>query len=260
MPFLLPKEAPHQVIIIYTTRKDFMKRRNLISLILHLVILAMTVIGCIMRFGGVRFFSPNVSPGDATAFRYFTIQSNVLFGIISVICIVFDALRLVKKIEKRPKWVDILEYLGVACLTLTMVTVILILAPGSAILQRDIVAFFKLFYNHNLFFHLLTPVAAIIAFLMNANGSLSQRYTIVGLIPALCYEVFYSIVSLSHMDETGKVPSEFDWYGFMRGGIRSGILSIVGMAALAAVLSFLLLFFYKKVSLRFSKERSNKEN
>ena len=69
---------------------------------------------------------------------------------------------------------------------------------------------------------------------------------IFAILPVLVYEVFYSIMAISHMDGNWKVPMKYDWYGFMQGGLWSGIPSVIGMAILASLVAFLLLFFYRK--------------
>ena len=231
------------------------KKRDMVSLILHIAVLLMTVLACLMRFGGVRFFSENVAPPGWSALRYFTTESNVLIGLIAIPCIVVDSLRLAGKIKERPFWIEVAEFVGASCLALTMITVLFILGPGVAIVDQTIHSFFNLYFNHNLFFHLLTPIAAIFAFLLNASGRLNYRFIIVSVVPALMYEVFYSIVAFSHMDASGKVAYEFDWYGFMRGGVVSGVFSIIGMAGLATLLSFLLLFFYKRTTVSQHNEK-----
>ena len=224
------------------------KRKDIASLILHILILRMTILAVIMRFAGLRFFKPTAAASDYTALRYFTVESNILIGFISIICIVYDLLRLLKKIEKRPKWLDITEFVGASCLALTMVTILLILGPGVAIKDGNIDSFFNLYRNHNLLFHLLTPVASIAVFLLNADKKLDYKLILIALIPAIAYEIFYASTAISHMDANGKVPFAYDWYGFMQGGLWLGIIAVIVMAGLMALLSFLLLFFYRKIA------------
>lgn len=230
-------------------KKKPMKRRNTLSLILHIVIVLVTVLGCFMRFGGYRPFGPNSSPSNIGALRYFTVLSNLFIGLVSLICVVIDIMRLAKKIKQRPLWVDVMEYVGTAFLALTMVTVLLVLGPGSAIIAGDIAEFFDLYHNHNLFFHLLTPLMAIACYLLNAERVLPYHFIPVAMGPIVIYETFYSIVAFSHMDANGKVSTQYDWYHFMQGGVFLGCVAIIVTAAVAALLCFLLLFFRKKVAI-----------
>ena len=92
-------------------------------------------------------------------FRYFTVLSNLfcaLTALILLVCELFGAM---------PAWVVVLKYMGVAAVTVTLLTVFFYLLPVT----RD----FDVMLGHlpELIMHLITPALAILSFSSSRRGT-----------------------------------------------------------------------------------------
>ncbi len=135
-----------------------------------------------------------------SAFRFFTIQSNVFCalsflaaGIASLTGFVPDVLRLI-------------QYTSTAAVTVTMVTVLVFLGPTMG--------YGPLLGGWDLFLHLLTPLAAIGVFCFLDGGALSFSQSLLGLIPVAAYGILYCLKVVFTPEGQGWE----DFYGFNRGG------------------------------------------
>ena len=134
-------------------------------------------------------------------FRYFTILSNILSAIASLI-VVICALS-----GTLPFWAQLIKYAGTAAVTVTMLTVLLYLLPAS----RD---WKGLLTRAELFLHLICPLFAIVSFLVFEKTSMPLWTIAVGAAPVPLYGVLY-------MKKVVYSPEETRWedfYGFNRNG------------------------------------------
>lgn len=138
-------------------------------------------------------------PYARLAFRFFTVQSNVLCALAAgLMCLFPHSLRV---------W--LLKYIGTAAVTVTMLTVFLFLAPsiGKGGLRQ-------LLRGGDLFMHLLTPLLALVSFCVFERRGLTLAQTAMGLLPVLVYGVWY-------LYKIRFAPSDRRWedfYGFNKGG------------------------------------------
>ena len=103
------------------------------------------------------------------AFRFFTVQSNVLCA---AACLLTAAFAMTGEV---PEWVWLLKYAGTAAVTVTMLTVFLFLAPSVG---KDWVKVLLTGTPSDLFMHLLTPAAALVSFCVSAAGMLAGTFII----------------------------------------------------------------------------------
>ena len=106
---------------------------NLISLIICTFIFISTVVVVVM---GVSTGPEAAQPGaeDMTGFKYFkafTVDSNVLMGITSLIVAIFNIKNIVQNRDEMPKWVILLQFISATAVTITMMTTILFLGPTT---------------------------------------------------------------------------------------------------------------------------------
>ncbi len=142
------------------------------------------------------------------AFRFFTVQSNVLCA--------FSALLMCLAPSSRVAWT--LKYVGTAAVTVTLVTVFLFLAPSLGSLR-------PLLKGNSLFMHLLTPLAAIVSFCCFEKRGLSFASSLWGMLPVVLYGLLY-------LYKVVFVPADRRWedfYGFNKGG--KWPLTFITMAA-----------------------------
>lgn len=57
-------------------------------------------------------------------FKYYTVDSNILMGIVALIKIYFDIEITLGKIQKVPLWSHLLYFVGVVALSVTFLTVV----------------------------------------------------------------------------------------------------------------------------------------
>ena len=127
-------------------------------------------------------------------FRYFTVLSNTFCGLAALLMVLFPASGLI--------W--LLKYVGTLALTVTMLTVFLFLG-------RFVAPLAELLKDEQLYMHLITPVLAIVSFLLFERRGLSFLQSLTGLLAVLIYgSVYcYEVVYLKKWE---------DFYGFNQGG------------------------------------------
>lgn len=175
---------------------------NTVDLLLNLVIFVITTV-LVVLFG--RKEGQWVPERWRKAFRYFTCQSNVLCA---AACLLTAAFGLAGDV---PEWVWLVKYAGTAAVTLTMLTVFLYLAPviGEGWVEKLLTGKIS-----DLFMHLITPVLALVSFLVFEHRGMTFPQSLIGMLPILLYGSLYVYKVLF-------APEEKRWedlYGFNRGG------------------------------------------
>lgn len=215
-----------------------MKRNLIASIVFNALIVALTVTGGVMLF--TVTWEGRLMAFGFEALKFFTIDSNLLVGIIACIYLVFDILVLCGKMESIPSWLRILKHTGTVGVALTLLTVAFFLGPVFAIADGSIHGYLMMFTSYNLIFHLLTPLCAIISSLFfEREPHLPFKATFIGVIPMVLYGIYYSVNALSHA-ENGMVPPQYDWYSFVRPGIFMAPISVLIMTMATYVISLLL--------------------
>ena len=170
------------------------------SIVLNLLIVGMTVAAVILV---TRENGKWVPARLRKAPRYFTFLSNVYCAAASLLMAV-SALS-----GDVPEWIWILKYIGTVALTVTMLTVFLFLAPSIGKGWVKI-----LLGGHDLFMHVLTPVAALISFCVFEKRGMSFAQSLWGLLPVALYGPLY----LYRILYAPKEKRWDDFYGFNRKG------------------------------------------
>ena len=133
------------------------------------------------------------------AFRFFTVQSNVLCAVAALLICLWP--------ESRFAWT--MKYIGTAAMTLTMLTVFLFLAPS---IGRDWAK--ALLKGPDLFMHLITPLLALLSFCLFEKRGMSFGVALLGMLPVILYGPWY-------LYKIKFAPEEKRWndfYGFNKSG------------------------------------------
>ncbi|MEE3343415.1 MAG: hypothetical protein VZS44_04940 [Bacilli bacterium] len=213
-----------------------MNRKNIkISLVLNILILIMVVLATIFMVTGFRFMS-NTKVLAATGFtplKFYTVDSNILVGLASLLLIIYEYLLLKGKIKKIPKYVYIFKYISTVAVSLTFLVTLLYLSPlyGSK--------FLFLYQNSNLFFHLLVPLFSFISYIYYEKIEIEYKYTYYGVSTMILYGIYYVINILIHM-KNGKVLPKYDWYGFVYGGLFSIFIAFLVMIIITYIISLVI--------------------
>ncbi len=125
-------------------------------------------------------FCYNMREGGFPVFRYYTVESNVLAGLISLYYVVcFFVGR-----GEVPRWMARARYYVTCCLTITFLVVVFVLAP----LMPDYTLWRLLSEGSMLYQHLLCPVLAIFSFtVLERDERLTKRDILFSLIPTALY-------------------------------------------------------------------------
>ena len=206
-----------------------------ISFILNIIIVIMVIGASIMMFTGFRFMPGKIilESNKLGMFKFFTVDSNLFMGIISLIFAIFEIRLLKGSINEIPKYMYILKLMATTSVTLTFIVVFAYLGP----LVGNI---YLMILNSNLFFHLLVPVFSMITFIFcERNNKMSFKYSFYGLIPVIMYGLYYLINVLIHMDN-GIVLPEYDFYYFVQNGIWTAIVVVPVMFIISYTISLIL--------------------
>ena len=168
------------------------------------------------------------------ALKFFTVDSNLLMGAAALLFGILEVLLLLGKIQKLPKWAYIVKHTGTVGVVLTFITTACFLAP---FLVDD---YWLLFRNSNLFFHAVIPILSMITWVCLENtDEMTWKHSFIGVIPMAIYAVFYCATAFSHVED-GKVPIEYDWYGFVQGGVAFAAVSLPVMLLGTFAIAYLL--------------------
>ena len=211
------------------------------SLIYNILIFIIVLLGTIFMYTGYQFMTNTtlLAIAGVKSFRYYTVDSNIIVGISSLIMAIYEILVLNKKIDKIPLFVYLLKYIGVVGVSLTFIVTLLYLAPmyGSE--------FLYLYMNTNFLFHLVVPILAFISYVKYEKNDLDFKYSFVAIISMIIYSIFYTTNILMHLDN-GNVVKEYDWYGFVLGGISSIGFVIIIILVITYLISYLIYKLNKK--------------
>ncbi len=133
------------------------------------------------------------------AFRFFTLQSNVLCAVSALLMCFFPGARAV--------W--LLKYAGTAAVCVTMLTVLFYLGP--------LYGYKKLLSGTDLFLHLINPLLALVSFCAFEKQGLSFSEALWGLAPVILYGALYMYRVVFCPKETPEKAWE-DFYGFNQTG------------------------------------------
>ena len=210
----------------------------------------------ILTFGVVLFsilwlyFGPGgvLAIGGVHAFKYFTVQSNALLGVVALGLVPLDILLYQGKKDLLPKWAFSILHLSVMATNVTMLTVIFFLGPTMG--------YGFLYQRANFFLHLVNPLLGLIRYLFFSLNSeeVNWKASFLGILPVVLYGTFYIANVVSH---NGYGNVDYDWYGFASSGVFGAFLSIFVMLVATALGSVGQYFLWKAIKKAFSKKEEN---
>ena len=202
------------------------KKSNLLALIiLDFAVFVLMVLGITFSIFDVRFMGDFPRLSSLPILMTFTGLSNLFIGLVCLACAIN---RLVKKEVVLPKILFIIKIIALADITITFLTTALYLAPSIGSI------WWRLYINNNIFNHFLTPIVAIVTFiLLEEYVETNWKDCFFSLIPLALYGVFYIINVYTHLTPEGKTSLTYDIYGFCRFGVFVLILFLIAFAAIS---------------------------
>ena len=131
--------------------------------------------------------------------KYFTVLSNMLEGIASLIWLVST-----RRNGRASARAELLKYIAAAAVGLTCVTVLVFLGP--------LYGYPEMFAGPSLYMHLLTPVIAVAEMIFLSDTEFTGKDNRLVVLSPLIYGVFY--LGNNIINGIGEWPDTNDWYGF----------------------------------------------
>ena len=188
-------------------------------------------------YGMSRFFTVggdgNMPVMNTQCFQYFTVDSNLLVALASLLLLIGQ----VRRLRGGPvpaKALLLLKAVGTTAVTVTFFTVFCFLG--------FLYGFQSMIEGVNLYMHLITPLLAMLSFvLLETQPPLRFRSTLLGLLPTLLYGSVYMTMVVA-------LKRWYDFYGFnMRGRwVFSAVMMLLGTWLLSLALWALRRFFSGK--------------
>ncbi len=177
----------------------------------------------------------SLSSRGLSAFKYYTVQSNVFCAIASLVMIIFTMIR---KNSEIPDWLYVLQLTGTTVVTVTFLVVVGFLGP--------VYGYQNMYLRANLWFHLIVPVIGMIKMLfIRPKRYYPFSITLWGILPTFLYGAVYSVINA--VGWTGKSNPETDIYGFLFWGWGIGILFLLSICLLSWLSAIVFRFFSMKI-------------
>lgn len=212
-----------------------------ISFIMNLLIFILVVIGCICMFCGIKFMPASsliLANSKLEMFKYYTVDSNIFVGLVSLILLIYES-RYLKNKKFIPRWVYVLKFISTASITLTFVTTLIFLTPQYG--------FYEMYNNSNLFFHLIVPLLTIISYVFFEKYDNEYIDSFFGVVPMMIYSIYYIYNIVSHLSN-GGLSVKYDFYGFLFGNINNAFIVVPLVIIITYFMGFMLLFLNKNIN------------
>ena len=186
-----------------------------IAFVLNIAVIVFAVAGTILMF----FFRGNNEELLAEGienYKYFTVLSNEICGIIAVVSLV-QSLRG----KAQPM---LAKLMAAAAVGLTFLVIIGFLGPLYGLLA--------MYRGANFFFHLILPLTAMAEFVLCPGDAAEPAtipfwWTFLTMIPVAVYGAFY--LGNCMINGIGEWPHTNDFYGFLNWGLPVGLVIFAGI-------------------------------
>jgi len=222
-----------------------MKRK--ISIILNSLILVFTAFATTCMIFGINIMSRSeevraFTAANLSAFKYYTVDSNVFGGLVALVYICFEVALAKGKITRIPKILHLLRLAAATGLTLTMLVTAFFLIPQFG------EHWYILYIDNNFFFHLTVPILSIITFIFfEPDTKISLKESLFGTITMLLYGIVYTLNIIAHLG-SGNPLKDYDWYGFLNGNLKNAFVAIPAMLIVTWLITLGLWILNRKIT------------
>lgn len=121
-------------------------------------------------------------------FIYFTSDSNVFAGLSSFLVLPY-LLQMIRGVGSIPLWVQALRFMSSVSVCVTMLTVLVFLAPK--------IGYADMYAGSDFYYHLLIPLASTLTYaFLEPAGKIPFYFTFLGLIPVVIYGIIYAVQTI----------------------------------------------------------------
>jgi len=168
------------------------------------------------------------------ALKFFTVDSNILAGVASLLMAISQYRVLKGKKERVEPWLYTFKLVAAVGVAITMLVTVFYL--GFVVST----GYFSMFRGSNFLFHLIIPVACIVDFIFfEKTDCIAFKCNFFSFVPLVLYGIYYAAAALTHM-ENGVIQKGYDWYRFLQFGVKSMIIVYPFFMAFTFLVSFVL--------------------
>lgn len=210
--------------------------KKIILLLIHLFIAVVTILltlkGVLLGAGQGQLGENMINLGY---FKAFTVDSNDLAAISSLIMVVILLKNLITKKDHIPYWATLLNYTSGVAVGLTFITTATFLAPTQVSIGNS---YFLYFSGDMFFLHFLTPLLVIGTYIFGEKEfKFNKKENFISLLPLFFYSIVYvTCAVITHVWT--------DFYGFTFGGHNSVVVPVL---IVIYIVTFLIGFAMRKV-------------
>lgn len=213
---------------------DNSKKGKLIAaLIMNIFIICTMIYSMIVFFTGTG--DGNMAVHGTRCFMFFTIDSNLLMAISSIVSIVCLVKKLKDKSYTFPVGATVFNLVATVGVTITFLVVLFFLGPISG--------FSIMYAGTNLFMHGINPVFAIIIYMfLQTDNYMTVKKNVSGIITTMVYGIIYMVMVVFIGWTKG---GWYDFYHFNIGGFW--YITFIVMQGIAFGVSVLLSTVHNKM-------------
>ena len=183
------------------------------------------ILGITFSIVDIRFMGDYPRLSGLPIYMTFTGLSNIFVG---VVCLLSAVYRLVKKEMTLSRFLFVLKLIAIAEITITFTVTATYLSFSLG------ANWWRLYINNNLFNHFLTPLLAIIVFIVLEDYvEIPWHYSFFSVAPIVLYGFFYGVNVYTHLTAEGNTDLSYDIYGFARFGIGILLLFFIGFLGIS---------------------------
>ena len=199
----------------------------ILSLILNLFVTVSVTAVCTLFI--VRGSMGNMRANGREAFKYFTVQSNVLCALVCLGEAAFEIAFLARGGGALPRWLELLKLMSAAAVGVTCITVLFYLLPVSRF------NFKQMYAGGNLFLHALCPLTAMLTWAFLERGeAFGFIWALLGLIPTFLYGALYMdrVLIRKRWEDFYHFNVGSKWYLSVAAMLLQSLLIAAGLIAL----------------------------
>ena len=191
------------------------KTKNILSLIINVLIIALTV------YAMIPFFTSkgdgNMQVTGLSSLKYFTNLSNYFMAFTAASFIPLNIGNIKTGGNSFPRKWYMLKFMAAVSVTVTFLTCVFFLAPINVLRLAPygippLRAYAMMFYGNTFILHFVTPVLSIIGtFLFEKTDSFTKKDCLWAILPVALYAAVYIVM-------VAFVKGWRDFYGFTFGG------------------------------------------
>ena len=148
------------------------------------------------------------------------------------------------KKEKLPLWSRIVKMVTTIGVVVTCLVVVFYLSFVAVSMGYS---YFVMFETYNLFFHLLTPIMAVLSFVFFERvKDIDFKYTFLNICHLVVYMIAYAINVFKNLDANVKATRKYYWYYFVTGDLWLIIPEALALLIIGYGSGWLIWYFNRK--------------